>query len=302
MYAAVSTKKSMLTSYNHIYGGEMDLYIYVDILIITNIYADFLLIKATQLITHSPLKTSRACIGAMVGSLFSLSIFLPGMSPMGVTMLKLLSAALVVYAAFGFENKRVFVKRLFIFFLSGFIFGGLAMGFSCITGGRAIVTRNGAVYADFSLLSLAVTSAAAYLCISVYKRFTDCSDSGEIYTVIISDNGRTISFKAMSDTGNILKDSFTGKPVIVCSENDLDGLYGEIPRFEYISASSVAVCTKWRFIPIETVSGKGLIPVIKPSQLCVKNDETGKISYADVYIGISSHEGAYAVFNPKILL
>ena len=186
------------------------MFIYADVLIIVNIYVDFLLIQSAKTITHSPMKTSRGIIAAMLGSLFSLVIFLPRLPVWLMMLTKLISSAVIVFTAFGYENRRIYLKRLFIFYLTAFIYGGLGTGLAYISGGKLLVSRNGILYADFSLPALVITSIAAYACIAVYKHFADTSEEGAVYTVIVSDCYKTVSFKAISDTGNLLKDSFTG--------------------------------------------------------------------------------------------
>lgn len=290
------------------------MYIYADILIITNIYVDFLLIKSAQTITHSPLKASRGCIAAVIGSLFSLVIFMPKMSAAVMILIKTASAALTVLAAFGYESRRAYLKRLFVFWLASFIYGGVGTAVSYFAGGRLFVSRNGVIYADFSMAALVITSIAAYLSIAVYKRLADCSEEGAVYTVIVSDNDMTVSFKAIADTGNVLKDSFTGKPVIVCGKKTLERLYGSVPDEKALTEASgrgeladglagrLAVKKRWRLIPYRTASGGGLIPIICPREICIKNDETGDISTADAYLGAAPLENDLALFHPKILL
>lgn len=277
------------------------MYIYADILIITNIYADFLLIKSAQAITHSPMKTWRGVAAAAAGSLFSLVIFLPRLSPAALILIKLLSAAVIVYAAFGYGSRGAYIKRLFVFWLAAFVYGGAGTAVSLLFGGKVIISRNGVIYADFSMLSLIITTIAAYLCIAIYKRMADCSEEGALYTVIVSDRGRTVSFKALADTGNVLKDSFTGKPVIVCGRDVLASLYGEVPDEDSIMSGS-SEWRGWRLIPYSTVSGSGVIPIIRPREICVKNDETGELFRCDAYLGAAENVNSSAVFHPKILV
>ena len=274
------------------------MYIYADILIITNIYVDFLLIKSAALLSHSPLRTGRGIFAAFIGSIFSLAIFLPKAFSYILIPLKLISSALIVLTAFGFESGGRFFRRFAVFYLCAFIYGGLGTGLAFIFGGRFITARNGVIYADFSMPALVITSIAAYACIAVYRRFTDTDGSGE-YTVIISDCGKTESFKAVADTGNVLKDSFTGKYVIVCPRDILVSIYGSIPEFD---SSEPAVTKRWRFIPYSTVSSSGLMAVICPADVCVKNDETGELFKADVYLGAAENKTDISVFNPKILI
>ena len=277
------------------------MYIYADILIITNIYADFLLIKSAASITHSPLKTCRAIAAAVIGGLFSLAIFLPRSLSFLLAPLKLISSAVIVFTAFGFENTAYFFRRMVVFYICAFVFGGLGTGLAYLTGGRFITLRNGIIYADVSMPALVISSIAAYICIGVYKRLSDSGGSGT-YTVIVSDCGRTVSFKAMADTGNILRDSFTGKYVIVCPRNVLVGLYGTVPDCESAASGKTSLGKRWRLIPYSTVSSSGMIAVICPKDVCIKKDETGQISRADVYLGAADGDCTAAVFNPKILI
>ena len=277
------------------------MYIYADILIITNIYIDFLLIKCTQYITHSSLKTVRSVTAAVLGSLFSLTIFLPHMNAALMTALKLAAAVVVVYTAFGIGTKEAFFKRLFIFFLISFVFAGAGTWISTVLSKRLIISRNGVIYADFSPSALIITSVAAYVSIAVYRRFSDYSYESGTYSVIISDRGKTISLNAIADTGNSLRDCFTGKPVIVCPIGELSYIYDDIPCGEEIIGGGAAVAVKWRLIPYTTVSGRGMIPIIAPRDICIKNEDTGEITRADVYIGAAGESGP-AVFHPKILI
>lgn len=91
------------------------MYIYADILLITNIYVDFLLIKSAALLTHSPLRTGRGIFAAFIGSIFSLAIFLPKAFSYILIPLKLISSALIVLAAFGFESGGRFFRRFAVF-------------------------------------------------------------------------------------------------------------------------------------------------------------------------------------------
>ena len=45
--------------------------IYLDVLIVLNIYVNYFLLRATAKFTHTPLKTIRCIISSVIGSLFS---------------------------------------------------------------------------------------------------------------------------------------------------------------------------------------------------------------------------------------
>ena len=76
------------------------MYIYADILIITNIYSNFFLLKATAKLTHNALRNSKCVIAAIVGSFFSLVILLPELNTFTLLLVRIISAALMVIVAF----------------------------------------------------------------------------------------------------------------------------------------------------------------------------------------------------------
>ncbi|MCM1579202.1 MAG: sigma-E processing peptidase SpoIIGA [Ruminococcus sp.] len=285
------------------------MYIYVDILIITNIYVDFLLISSTAAITHSRLKTWRGIAAAVLGGLFSLVIFLPRIPPLGLAAVKLLSAVPIVLTEFGYESKEIFIKRIFLFFMASFIFAGAGSGLSSLLGGRVMVSRNGVVYGNFSMPVLIGSTVGAYAVIRLYKRAADVSEKGGVYTVTVRADRKTVSFRALADTGNALTDVITGKPVIIADRRLITELFGHIPAEEELwdipesppQGGTVTKHRHWRLIPCKTVSGNALIPIIRPDEAAVKNEETGQIRSVDIYLGASPNDCEFAVFNPKIL-
>lgn len=270
--------------------------VYADILIITNIYIDMIIIECVRILTCSRLRTSRAILGAAVGSLFSLVIFLPWIGTVGMTAVRLLSAACTVLAAFGYGSRRMFLFRTFLLFTVGFVFAGICTAFAAAIPFRLIRSRNGVIYADISPAALIITSVAAYAVIVIYRRVTSSAGRGS-YHAVISVRGRSEMLEAIADTGNLLCDIFTGKPVIVCPRERIAMLFDDIPS----DVSADSLTEHWHLIPYRTVSGTGLIPVTAPDEVCITDDATGEIYRTDAYIGVSD-SCETAVFDPKILL
>lgn len=54
--------------------------IYADILIITNIYMNFFMLKAVAMLTHTPLKNGRCIFSSVLGGLTALTILIPEMN------------------------------------------------------------------------------------------------------------------------------------------------------------------------------------------------------------------------------
>ena len=96
---------------------------------------------------------------------------------------------------------------------------------------------------------------------------------------------RLLTIEGLADTGNCLVDFFTGKPVMICSAADI----GELPKG-----------TAKRLIPVNTVSGEGLMEIFRPDEVLISAENEKKRHSADVMIGLGETHGK-AIFNPKNL-
>ncbi len=276
------------------------MYIYVDILIITSIYANFFLLKTTARLIHSTLRNGKCVLAAIVGSFFSLVILLPELNTLLLLIIRILSAALMIITAFSGRSPKELYRTGLIFFFVSFIFAGIEYGISVLSGGKNMIWHNSVLYVNISMLTLVISTIISYAAISFFRYYIDGGNSAdEKYTVTVTRNGRTVSFTAVGDTGNNLTDAFTGRPVIICGKNYLSEIF-EPRELEEVLAAEKNV-SGWRLIPFSTISSGGMLPVFKPSAVTIRNHEKNIRRSADVYIGVVNKDMEYAVFNPKIL-
>ncbi len=276
------------------------MYIYVDILIITSIYANFFLLKTTARLIHFPLRNGKCILAAILGSFFSLVILLPELNTLLLLMIRILSAALMIITAFRGRSPKELYRTGLIFFFVSFIFAGIEYGISVLFGGKNMIWHNSVLYVNISMLTLVISTIISYAAISFFRYYIDGGNSAdEKYTVTVTRNGRTVSFAAVGDTGNNLTDAFTGRPVIVCGKNYLSEIF-EPHELEEVLAAEKNV-SGWRLIPFSTISSGGMLPVFKPSAVIIRSREKNIRRSADVYIGVVNKDMEYAVFNPKIL-
>ena len=174
------------------------MYIYVDVLIITSIYANFFLLKTTARLIHSELRNGKCIIAAMVGSLFSLIILLPQLNTFLLLLIRILSAALMIMVAFSGKTLRELYRTGLIFFFVCFIFAGIEYGISVLSGGQNMIWHNSTLYVNISLLTLVVSTIISYGAISFFRYYLDGKNSmDQSYTVIITQNDKTVSIQAV---------------------------------------------------------------------------------------------------------
>ncbi len=149
--------------------------VYIDVLIILNVYVNYFLLRTAAKLTHSPLRTWRCIAASFYGSLFSLLMVAPRL-PLAVTLaVKLAAAVTIVIAAFGIHSRIRVIKNTAAFFSANFIFAGVIYAvYSWLKPGY-MHFANSYFYIDFSLLLLVVTTAALYAAVCLLRLLTDRS-------------------------------------------------------------------------------------------------------------------------------
>lgn len=275
--------------------------IYIDVLLLLNSYVNYFLLRGAAKLMHHALKSTRCILAAVLGSFFSLSIFLPDMNLAVLLLFKLCSAWVMVRIAFG-RLTRLREPLCFLLVSCGFGGGIFAVIFLLNPSGMAM--HNGSLYIEFSPLMLVVFTAAAYAVTCLIRLILDKNGrSTGRYKVLIRANRHVVSLDGLSDTGNSLTDSFTGRAVIVCGKNQLTQLTGadsdESPDtlFQRMTAALRGV----RLIPYSTVSTGGVMPIFRPDEVIILEESTRRRKQVDALIGVGEAD-TKAIFNPKLLL
>ena len=263
--------------------------IYIDVLLVLNIYVNYFLLCMTARLTHSPLKTFRCAAAAVYGSLFSLLILLPPLGTLLNTVIKLLSAVSITAAAFGFYSWYRLMMNSAAFFVSNLMLAGAVYALDAHFPSDMMLVENSSVYIDFSLAALVVSTAAVYAAVRIMRTIADkAADGCGLYSITVRWNDRIFMLNGIADTGNTLVDLFTGVPVIVCD----DSVFG---KFD-ISALPKGV----RLIPCSTISKNGVIPVFRPDEVIIDDVSKGRKVPVNAMIGLAGSSGK-AIFNPRLL-
>lgn len=275
--------------------------IYIDVLIILNIYVTFFLIKATCIFLHKKIRNLRLISGALFGGFCSLFIFLPELPFFFSIIIKIVFGLIIVLISFGFLNRYEYLKNSAIFIIINLLFAGFMLVVWLFTAPLGMFYNNGFVYFDISFSVITVSTVLAYGIIKLLRYFLDTKiSSDKTYNIVIRYNQKEITISAFADTGNNLTDFFTGLPVVVCDSNVCNDI---IPaEFDFDNISNIKGV---RFLPFSTVGSSGLLPVFRPESIIIC-DENGIGKQVSALIGISKEKlnenGVSALFNPKLLI
>ncbi len=214
--------------------------IYVDLLILLNLALNFCLLSATARITgaHTPLW--RLGLGAALGAAYATFTVLPGLSFLGGNLWRTVFLGLMAGVSFGFQKGTV--RKAVILLGLSFLLGGIAFALQ-LKGFWQLLLAGGCL------------AALGYV---FWGRAM--GHAGELVPVKIRLGTQELGLTALRDSGNSLKDPFTGESVLVVQGSAAQKLLGEVD----LRSPAEAVATwkgagKPRLLPYHTLGGKGML-------------------------------------------
>jgi len=247
--------------------------IYIDVVLFINFSFDLLLLLCTSISLKRNTKFYKLMLGAFVGSLSILFLFID-INSFELFLLKIIVSILMVLISFGFKDFKYFYKNMLNLYIISIILGGflyyLSITFSYKNTGLVFYFKG----LSINYIVLIVSSPIIlYLYIKQNKdqkvHYQNC------YKVILELEGKKYNLNGYMDTGNNLLDPYFHKPIILINK-----------KIE--SKNKILV-------PYKTASGKSVMECFK-GILIYKN-----IKY-EVYVGIKEIclEGIDCLLNNKM--
>ena len=281
--------------------------IYLDVLILINLYVTYFQILAVSVFTHRKTVWYRKLSAAGIGAVASLSIFIPQEMVLTLTLLKIFLCALIAFVAFGYTGFRAYAVSVLFLMLVSFVFSGLMLCVWLFAAPMKMLFINGTVYFGIDTMTIILSTCAAYGVVRIIRYILDKNGKTDgKYTVIIKNNGRECRLSALADSGNGIVDCFSGLPVIVCRRDMCADV--SPPAIEMIENNSdiseigTQMIKGVRIMPFSTVGKGGLICMFKAESVVI-DDETNEEKYpvnALIGIVIGGRQEYEAIFNPKI--
>ncbi len=271
----------------------MEIKVYVDILFLTNVLFNFLLLKITELLLRQPTKTWLTLGASAIGSLYAvLAFFLPGNLLFSLPG-KLLIGCLMVTLVFRPGCLRAWSKYLCVFYAVVFLYGGLAMSFFCFSNHAAplgSVMQNGILYVNLSasLLLLLSCLVVAILKTSFSIGARISTRGKEIATLLILHHGKTVTLRGFYDSGNLLRKEPEGRGVIICGWETVKPLFPQSKSPTEAKRKE----TDWFSVPFSTLQSGGRLPGFFPDAVYLKKDRY-YFKTEDVCIGITDRKPDY---------
>lgn len=227
--------------------------VYVDVLFLVNFSMDLLALYGAGAVLGRKKQSPRLLAAALLGGAYGVAEVLLLIEPPWGTVLLLSVSLFMVGIAYG----RHGFFSLYIVFVGAEAFLGGIMTLAYTVASRYLgewgtAERGGAVSTPGFLFALTVSIVIG---LAVHKTL-DRAGHG-VSEVRATVGGRSFSFSAVCDSGNLLKDPLTDTPVILLGER--------VPGAAWLS--SYKNPKGFRVIPYETVGGSGILLGHRPEFL-----------------------------------
>ncbi len=194
--------------------------VYVDVLVALNIIVSFFLIKSVCAIAREKPRTVRVLIGSVMGGVYSLVIFLPDVHTALIISGRMIFIFAVTLIVFGFGGIRRFLRCYLLLCAVSMLCAGVLVALWLLLLPQTVMLRNGSFYVDVSFVQLVLICALVYVGARLFGRFLAKRSSEEANVRLeITFRGKKVNANGIIDTGNTLRDSFTGEPVSVISQS-----------------------------------------------------------------------------------
>lgn len=265
--------------------------IYIDVVFIENIIMNYIIIFSTGLIIKSKIKHLRIAGAATIGAVYTVVAYITRLEIYSNIILKFLLSIIIVYIAFNPQSIKKLFKDVLFFYLTSFLFGGVAFALIYIIKPQDILMKNGLFLGTYPLKTIGISAIIAYIiivsCFKIIKnRLAKRNDYCKIKVCL---NDKIVETTAMIDTGNLLKEPISNDPVVVIEhsilydvlpkeilnnlEEILGGEFEKIP--EEIQAKYRA---KLKLIPFSSLGKEhGMLLGIKPKYIEIIKEEDGEV-------------------------
>lgn len=256
--------------------------IYLDLILFLNFAFDFLLLLSVALILRRKVSINRLIVGAFVGSLTILTLFI-NINSLCLFLIKIVFSILMVIVTFEYRTLKYTLKNIMYLYTSSILLGGflyfLNIQFSYKHDGL-IFYFNGLSINYIVLLILGPSIIYLYI-----KQGLNLKNNyAHYYQIkIYLDDDTVLNLTGYLDTGNKLVDPYLNRPVIVINQQK-----HPINQHNYV------------YIPYNTVGNHGLLKCIRISKVEINH----KFKY-NVLLGLMDEpiniDGIDCILHNKLL-
>ncbi len=236
--------------------------VYADVLFVMNYIMDFFCLYIVRRVMHLKRANGRCALAALMGAVYgmiSVLAWLP--EPVCMVVVSLGMCAVSVWNG----KTLTFIKGIVLFYGISFLLGGI---FTLLYE-KAYALRDRAFFREGLTLPMFLGLAAVvFILLCAGERVFRTSHAVRSAQVRVRLGEKAQTFQLLCDSGNLLRDPYSGKYVIVVSAEGLDRLLGkEGFHRQVLFHTDQAIAYGFHYIPIRTPAGEGVLSVFCPDEV-----------------------------------
>lgn len=254
--------------------------LYIDVFFLENFMFDSLLLLIVNRITNNGRSYGRILLGGGLGSFLTcLVVALPFPSVLRLILFHTVVDGVMLFTGLRITGLPQLIRALLILYVSALFMGGIIQVF------RPYIR-----YASFFYVAAALSGAVL---LQLWKAVSNiCRHQEKILKVTLYTEYGQKSVKALLDTGNELRDCYTGDPVNIIDPGTAAEIWQQMEQGK-----------GFRLIPYRCVGGESFMKVFRLKKICIHMEEDRWIDNPLVGIGeayLSGNREYEMILNPAI--
>ena len=226
--------------------------IYLDILFMINLIYDFLILNTVNIVLRRNVKIKYIFIGSLVGSLSILTLFIPSINNILFTIIL---SIIMTITSFGYKDIIYLKNNILYFYMISVIFGGFLYLINLKINNfyNQYDYYNRKVLINF--IGIVIFGIIVYF-LYLYTYKNNNINHNNYYDIKVSLDNKLHNITGFYDSGNLIKDPYKNKPVILINK--------EILTCDIKNKSPI-------YVPCKMINNDILIECYKPSLLIINN-------------------------------
>lgn len=205
--------------------------IYLDIILCENLLMNYIILFATYVIIKPKTKYPqiRMILSSLLGSIYAIIVYLNILSIYTNLLAKITLSVVMVYIAFAPPNVKQLLKQILIFYLVSFIFGGCTFALIYFLKPENVEMKNGVFVGMYPIRVGLIAGVIAFIITQIAFKInkSKLNNKNTFIEIELYNQNKMTKARALLDSGNMLKEPISQKPVIVVEKTTLSKIIPE---------------------------------------------------------------------------
>ena len=164
--STVFSKKKVYNRWQKRKGGYA-ITIYIDVIFLENLIMNAIILYATAIILKIKPKNIRIILASSIGSVYVIIAYITKLPIYASIISKAILSIIIVYVGFNPQNVKKMCKQVLIFYLTSFVFGGVALYLIYYIKPQNALIKNGMFVGEYVLKVIFLGAIVAFVIIKI---------------------------------------------------------------------------------------------------------------------------------------